>query len=293
MSIYFTAEDDLLNPCWDNVFKAMFTTGSNQSRKALKGLLSAILDRQVIDVSVMQNEPAVESKGERRIRFDINCKFNDGEPANIEMTISPDKSEKLRIEYYGAKLHICQDIKGTDKTYADLKHSYQISIVSESLLKGKNFLHYFEYIDQYGEKLDGRTHIIIVELSKLSDIARKPIEKLTSAERWAVFFRFCADKSKRELVNKILEREETIEMAGELLLHISKDENTRARLLSEYKYEVDLQSKMVGAKREGLKEGEKKAKLKMAKSMLKKDLPITDIAEITGLSVEKIKSLKL
>ena len=46
-------------------------------------------------------------------------------------------------------------------------------------------------------------------------------------------------------------------MASEVLLDISRNENERARLLSEYKYQLDIQSKLVHAKREGRQEGEK------------------------------------
>jgi hypothetical protein len=49
--------------------------------------------------------------------------------------------------------------------------------------------------------------------------------------------------------------EEGIAMASELLLTISKDEAERARLLSEYKYQMDMQSKLVHAKRVGKQKG--------------------------------------
>jgi hypothetical protein len=45
-------------------------------------------------------------------------------------------------------------------------------------------------------------------------------------------------------------------MAGQVLLTISRDEVECARLLSEYKYIVDTQSKVVQAKREGRVERE-------------------------------------
>jgi hypothetical protein len=45
-------------------------------------------------------------------------------------------------------------------------------------------------------------------------------------------------------------------MAGEVLLTISRDEIERARLMSEYKYELDTQSKVVQAKREGRQEAD-------------------------------------
>jgi hypothetical protein len=44
-------------------------------------------------------------------------------------------------------------------------------------------------------------------------------------------------------------------MASEVLMSISKDEVERARLMSEYKYQLDLQSKITYAKRQGLQEG--------------------------------------
>jgi hypothetical protein len=40
-------------------------------------------------------------------------------------------------------------------------------------------------------------------------------------------------------------------MASEVLMTISKDEVERARLISELKYQLDTQSKLVHAKREG------------------------------------------
>jgi len=44
-------------------------------------------------------------------------------------------------------------------------------------------------------------------------------------------------------------------MAGTVLLGISRNEAERARLESEYKAEVDLQSKLGGAERKGRLEG--------------------------------------
>jgi predicted transposase/invertase (TIGR01784 family) len=88
-------------------------------------------------------------------------------------------------------------------------------------------------------------------------------------------------------------------MASEVLLTISKDERERARLLSEYKYEVDTQSKMVQARRkglqegrqEGLQEGRQQGLLGVALAAKKKGLDAGLIASITGLSPDEIASL--
>jgi predicted transposase/invertase (TIGR01784 family) len=92
-----------------------------------------------------------------------------------------------------------------------------------------------------------------------------------------------------------MEREEGIAMASEVLMTISKDEAERSRLMSEYKYQMDMQSKLVHAKRVGIKEGiEKgieKGRLEDAKNMLRKVLSIDLIYEITGLDTKTIQSL--
>ena len=47
-------------------------------------------------------------------------------------------------------------------------------------------------------------------------------------------------------------------MASEVYYDSSSDWAVRARLMSEYKYQLDMQSKLVHAKRQGREEGEKK-----------------------------------
>ena len=284
--IYFKYEDDIINPCWDNVFKATFTKDTPESRGALEYLLSAIIGRMLSVVLITANEPPVESVNERQIRYDINCKFDNGELCNIEMTLNPDTYEPVRLEYYSSKLFVSQDIRGKDKSYSDLKHSYQIALLVNAPIYDDNvFVHNFKYYDEEnGISLNGRSHIITIELSKLEQIALKSVEEMTALERWAVFFRYTPDKEKRELINEIIKAEEGIAMGAQVLLNISKDEKERARLTSEYKFAVDLQSKTVDARREGIRQ--------VAKNLLKMDMPLDQIAIATGLTREEIGNLK-
>jgi flagellar biosynthesis/type III secretory pathway protein FliH len=103
--------------------------------------------------------------------------------------------------------------------------------------------------------LNGRSRIITLELSKLDKVVKKPIKDMSAPELWGVFFRYLQDKAKRGIINEILELEEGIAMASEVLMTIIRDEVERARLESELKYELDTQSKLVHAKREGIREG--------------------------------------
>jgi predicted transposase/invertase (TIGR01784 family) len=80
-------------------------------------------------------------------------------------------------------------------------------------------------------------------------------------------------------------------MAGEVLISISRDEVERARLVSEYKYVVDTQSKVVYAKREGRKEGRKEGMLETARNMKADNVPVNRISAYTGLSEQQITDL--
>jgi predicted transposase/invertase (TIGR01784 family) len=80
-------------------------------------------------------------------------------------------------------------------------------------------------------------------------------------------------------------------MASEVLLSISKDEVERARLASEYKYQLDMQSKLVHAKREALQEGLQQGKLEIARKMKSRGIAVEQIVEDTGLTLKQIEDL--
>jgi predicted transposase/invertase (TIGR01784 family) len=324
--IQFDDSDDILDICYDNVFKAVFTKETAESMGALRGLLSAFIGREVVSVSVMQNENAVDDVRDRQIRFDISCKFNDGELANIEMSMNPDNFETIRDEFYASRLHTSQGIRGEGNDYSDLKAIYQMSFVDKrSFFNDDAVTHHFEQYDaEHGISLSGKVHIIIVELAKLARLADKPIAGMTEKERWAFFFKYSTNKAKRKEVNEILTIQESITMAATTLLTISRDENERAYLLSKEKYELDHQSHLTQAKRAGLKQGlelgekkgerkglkkgvkkgvkqgleqglqlgERKKAIKTARAAKREGADIKFIAKITGLSVKEIAGLE-
>jgi predicted transposase/invertase (TIGR01784 family) len=76
-------------------------------------------------------------------------------------------------------------------------------------------------------------------------------------------------------------------MASEVLMTISKDEIERARLVSEEKYLLDTQSKVVHAERGGLQKGIKK----VARNLKAIGMPIEQIAQTTGLTEQQISEL--
>ncbi|MCL2130606.1 MAG: Rpn family recombination-promoting nuclease/putative transposase [Treponema sp.] len=255
--IQFEENDDPLDIRFDNVFKAVFTKDIPESKGALSKLISALIDREVSVSVINVNEPPVANIRDRQIRFDIKCKTESGELINVEMSLNPKPFEPVRLEYYAGKLFTGQDIRGVDKNYDNLKEAYQIAILAKKrFFLDESFIHNFQYYDlEQGVRLNGRSRIITLELSKLEKVVEKPVNKMNEKESWAVYFRYLTDKGKRYKINEILEHKEGIAMASEVLIHISRDEIEQARLESELKYELDTQSNLSWAKREGRLEG--------------------------------------
>ena len=72
-------------------------------------------------------------------------------------------------------------------------------------------------------------------------------------------------------------------MAGELLMSVSQDEKERAIFRSRRMYQSDLESNMATAERKGV--------LSVAKNLLKRNRPIEEIMEDTGLTRKEIEKL--
>jgi len=65
--------------------------------------------------TIIANEPPVDDLRQRYLRFDVACRTEKGELVNVEMSLNPGKSEKVRLEYYAARLFSEQDIHGDDQ----------------------------------------------------------------------------------------------------------------------------------------------------------------------------------
>ena len=77
-------------------------------------------------------------------------------------------------------------------------------------------------------------------------------------------------------------------MAGNLLMSISQDERERAVFRSRRMYQTDMQSNLATAE----DRGERRGRIEVARKMLRKNKPIDEIAEDTGLTLEEVQSLR-
>jgi len=293
----FRDGERILDIRYDEVFKAVFTKDTSDSRGALSDLISTLIGCTVVVETITANEPPINDLRQKYIRFDVSCRIKGGEFVNVEMSFNPSTDEKARLEYYTGILFTGQDIHGKNKNYNDLKETYQIAILAkEEFYPDEELIHDFSYSDLKRHVLyGGKTKIITVELVKTKPIVDKPVEEMTNAELWAVFFQYLTDPEKRAKIIEIIKREEGIAMAVKTMTGFTQNEIEYIRKMSLLKAELDYQSGMTNAKREGhkegLAEGRNEEKLDIARNLKKMGLSVSQIAEGTGLSAEIIAKL--
>jgi predicted transposase/invertase (TIGR01784 family) len=206
------------------------------------------------------------------------------------MCFNPRAHEQVRLEYHTARLFLRQDIHGKDKTYNDLKETYQIAILAkERFFPDENFAHNFLYYDPDNRvSLGGKTRIITIELVKTEPVAGKPVEEMTNAELWAVFFQYLTDEEKRDKIIEIIKREEGIAMAVDTLVNITQDEIEYERMSNLIKSQLDWNTDLFEAEQRGIEKGRES----VARNALAKGLTPELICSITGLDMETIKGLQ-
>ena len=142
-----------------------------------------------------------------------------------------------------------------------------------------------------GELLSDAISVTFVELSKLGEVVKKPVSDMTALDKWSVFFQYAPDLEHREIVNKVIESEEVLQVAGNLLMSISKNERERAIYRSRRKFQTDRQSDLATAEDNGKQIGRAEEKIEIARNALQMKMTVADIVRLTGLTQAEVENL--
>jgi predicted transposase/invertase (TIGR01784 family) len=282
---------EILPPSDDRIFKTLLT--HPDAKPVLINVVSAVIERTVIDVQIRNVEPPVMDVDEKAERFDVNCVIDSGDQVDVEMHSSRieeitggHRSFLNKSIYYLTDLHSSQKSKGVK--YYDFVRTYQVTFCEYTIFpQWPDFVSHFSMRRPNGEQVSDQINMVIIEMSKLGGILKKPVEELTSLEMWTLFFNFASDLKYRDIINKIIDVKEEIGMASALLMEISKDEQERARFRSRRMAETDRISNLLTAEARGKAQGVSEVAL----SMKREGMPIETIARLTNLSVQEIEKL--
>jgi len=302
---------DILSPCDDRVFKLLLI--SPKAKPTLELVIKEIVHQKVEIIEIRHAEmPVYDTEGKQE-RFDVNCKINNEMLANIEMQAWPmhevkgyrHDNLKARSIFNLCHLYASQDAKGIP--YGSLSRTYQVMFCGFTVFRErKDFINTFSMRhDTDNGLLHNAIQSIFVELTKLRDILKKPIEQMTDMERFAIFLKY-ADKPKyRDTVNNVIKTEEALAVASEVLQSISRDENERAIFLSRMKARMDMESNIASAKQNGINEGmaqgiikgrtegRTEERLAIARNLMSMNFPIEQIVIATGLTHDEVERSRI
>lgn len=272
-------EEKRLNLKNDVLFKTFFSRKGNE--KFLLDFLSGILKIEINKIKVMGEVSLQQlAQSEKGGRIDIQAELNDGIVIDIEMQIKDEKNIEERTTYYAAKLLSKETKKGTE--YKDIKQVIMINILNYEMLG------FDEYTSETVIVLDKhREYEVIkgvkwyfIELPKFRKLKLDMNEKLN---QWLAFI----DDYDRRLIEMAKEKNETLKEAEIEMNYLTGDEEVKRMVELREKWEMDYNSGIGNAR----KEGERKKQLEVAKKMKEENLPIKLIVKITGLNKEEIEKL--
>ena len=298
----------------DAVFKAMLTADTDDSREALRSLLSACIRREVATAQVTYNDLVPAHLDAKATRLDVHVVFNDGEAANLEMQMGRSGDNlKDRAAQHAAMLLSAHSRKG--KTYAEIKRVYQIFFLNCELYPNSAKLprRYSYREEEEHDRLTEMSEIILYEMPKLERKVRAilagtaDIAGLPEDEKWCMYMKYRHEERTAGLIERLYRQEEGIMRAERAVEGISRDYLKAIREMNIRKNEMDRAQRIYDLKKEaretghaegraegqieGRAEGQTEKALEIARKMKDAGISLEQISAITGLSFETIQGL--
>ena len=298
----------------DFAFKRVF--GHEDSKDVLARFLSVVLNVPVEadEITLVQTELSPEYLADKSSVLDIQVRRSaHHEKMNVEMQRSDEGNIERRILYYWGR-SFSGELK-TRQNYSELPRQISIVITDFDVFNWKNTTK-FHGIFNVSEREEGilfsdALEIHVLELPKL----RKQPLRLNALECWLLYL----DNMEGDIMEQIATQEPMIRRAMTIEEAFMKSESDRylyelrekgrhdydnaistaeKRGKIEGKKEGKIEGKkegkkegMIEGKKEGMIEGKLEGKLEIAREMLAKDMTLKLTAEITGLSIEELKTL--
>ncbi len=146
------------------------------------------------------------------------------------------------------------------------------------------------------ERLSDRQNIIFIDLKTIRKKLGLPIDELTPIDKWGLFFSYVDKEEYADYISELVRSEKGIMAAESIVKNMSEADDNWFVQNSRFIYERDRNTLIHNAEKrgreEGLQQGAQKKAIETANNMLKKKYSVSDISEITGLSLESVIELQ-
>jgi len=276
----------LLPPSHNFIFKALLVKNEALILDILNSFQEFEGEHKITEIEILNPELPKSSDTEKASILDIRARDKRGRSFLIEMQGTPHPFFPERLLYYWSKVYAVSLHKGMK--YGELPKVYSITFLNANLFKDTGDFHTtFQILDKRTGKILLTEHLEmhILELSKL----RKPISDIkTNLEAWAYFFKE-VHTLKEATLQELRTKNPMVEKAVDELEYLSQDEKTRIRYEEQLKIELDYNSGIDAAYRDGENKGKLEGILETARKMREKGFPISEILDITGLSENQLR----
>ncbi|THF78800.1 Rpn family recombination-promoting nuclease/putative transposase [Cohnella fermenti] len=286
-----------LNPKNDYLFRRLF--GEEAGKCLLISLLNAVLGRsgsqRIADVVIIgETQLGGEWIGDKEVVLDILCKTDRGDSINVEMQIRRFPVMEKRSLYYAAQMMVDSIHRG--EAYADLKRVVSINILDHRYLPLARYhstFHLYEDEEKHYLLTDA-LELHYIECPKFQEVAFDIDDPL---HRW---LRFLEQDVTPEQLEELMEVDEMIREAEDRLNQLASDEVTRRLYQMREKALHDRATWLEDATNEGIERGieqgieqgiETRDK-QIVLRMLARGFTADDIAEATGIDLQRIESLR-
>ena len=292
-----------LKPKNDVVFQRLF---NKDNQKITKAFAEAMLDEKIHHMTINEDKELLSDTLDKKTGIlDLQIDVNNTEKVDVEVQLVERSNLPERLLFYFSKLYLKGIGKGED--YRIAKRVVLIAIIDYNLkieIEDKKMETIWQIVEKNHPKtiLTNKFEIHILELEKVKEEYKK--NKENKKAQWLLFL----DDPETEEVKEIMEKNEDVKEAVIEVRKLSQDEQLqreaelREKAIMDEKaiYQAGLDNGKEEGRAEGHEEGraegEKightKAIKEMAKKLLKQDMKIETIAEITGLTIEEIEKLK-
>ena len=295
---YLTREDmieldkklKLIPITFDYMFKSIFIDDLDLLKEFILSQLDINVNPNDCKIRLLNNELPKENKKEYRKSVDLYVSIDNNIFVEIEINREPFEDVKLRNYLYSNKLYTMLLEQGEDISELNNKKFIQINLNA----KEKNIMYGEEIIVPYGLKskqvyIDNK-YTILKFLEYYRNLFYNGV-RLNYSEMWLVSFTARNFEELYDLTSHIMNNEirerylrKVIKMCKDnFVLHEWQKEKMEALVESERRR---------NALREGREEGVEQNKIEVATSMLKKNLDIKLISEISKLTEEEIMKIK-
>jgi len=279
-----------LKPLNDFIFGKTF--GEKGDEEQLLSLLNAILAKtkreKLVSIDIVEQRTfTAEVIGDKTSILDIRAVAADKTKINIEVQLRDYGNMDKRSLFYWSR----EFSKGLDKSedYSLLPNVIAINIVNFSANTIEDFhTSYHLWEDNHKDHLlTDALEIHFIDVKKFNALSEKDI-KNNPLHRWLTFFNpTISDDVLKELTNM----DTAIQRANEKIMFLASDKEFLRQYDMREMAQMDLNSGMKKATREGEAKGRADRDIEIAKSMLQEGLSPDVIAKCTNLPLDYVKTL--